>query len=384
MKTYNKLFDQICDPANIEKAILKASLGKRHKKSVQRALRKRKEIAAYLSEQLKTGQWRPIELHSAKVINDGVELKKRLIICPAFVREQVVHHAIFNVCAPLFQRKFYRYSCGSVPERGAEFAKKYIEKKVRRARAKTKYVCKLDVKKYFPTARPSVIFRELRRTIRDRRVLGLFARILRANKCQVLPEDASAAAGMSQIGTHNGKAVFKGGIPIGFYTSPWFANILLNALDHYVKEELQIPVYVRYMDDMVLFSPNKRALKKTGNCITEFLKRLCLKLKNVPAVHKFGDAPRCVTFAGYVFHRCKTALRSKAFLKAIRCVRRIGKKPEITGYDATKIMSYAGRFRQADARSAFRRYFLPAVSIKECRRAISLRSKRRSCKYAFV
>lgn len=172
MKTYNNLFDQICDPANIEKAILKASLGKRHKKSVQRALRKRKEIAAYLSEQLKTGQWRPIELHSAKVINDGVELKKRLIICPAFVREQIVHHAIFNVCAPLFQRKFYRYSCGSVPERGAEFAKKYIEKKVRRSRAKTKYVCKLDVKKYFPTARPSVIFRELRRTIRDRRVLG--------------------------------------------------------------------------------------------------------------------------------------------------------------------------------------------------------------------
>ena len=86
MKTYNNLFDQICDPANIEKAILKASLGKRLKKSVQRALRKRKEIAAYLSEQLKTGQWRPIELHSAKVINDGVELKKRLIICPAFVK----------------------------------------------------------------------------------------------------------------------------------------------------------------------------------------------------------------------------------------------------------------------------------------------------------
>lgn len=384
MKTYNKLFEQICDPENIEKAILKASLGKRHKKSVQRALRNRKDIAAHLSEQLKTGQWRPVDVHSAKVINDGVELKKRLIVCPAFVREQVVHHAIFNVCAPLFQRKFYRYSCGSVPERGAEFAKKYITKNVQRKKAKTKYFCKLDVKKYFPTVRPSVIFKELRRTIRDRQVLGLFALILRANKFQVRPEDASAAAGLNQIGTENGMAIFKGGIPIGFYTSPWFANILLNRLDHYIKEELNIPVYVRYMDDMLLFSPNKRGLKKTGQSIADYLKRLCLRLKNSPAVHKFGDAPRCVAFAGYVFHRCKTVLRSKAFLKAIRCVRRIGKKEDVTAYDAARVMSYAGRFKQADARSAFRRYFLSAVSIKECRRAISLRSKSRSNQYVFV
>lgn len=138
------------------------------------------------------------------------------------------------------------------------------------------------------------------------------------------------------------------------------------------------------MDDMLLFSPNKRGLKKTGQSIADYLKRLCLRLKNSPAVHKFGDAPRCVAFAGYVFHRCKTVLRSKAFLKAIRCVRRIGKKEDVTAYDAARVMSYAGRFKQADARSAFRRYFLSAVSIKECRRAISLRSKSRSNQYVFV
>lgn len=52
------------------------------------------------------------------------------------------------------------------------------------------------------------------------------------------------------------------GVPIGNYTSQWFANFFLQDLDHYIKEELKVPYYLRYMDDMVLFHRNKKDYTK--------------------------------------------------------------------------------------------------------------------------
>ncbi len=43
------------------------------------------------------------------------------------------------------------------------------------------------------------------------------------------------------------------GIPIGNYTSQFFANIYLDELDKFVKSDLRIKYYVRYMDDFVCF-----------------------------------------------------------------------------------------------------------------------------------
>jgi hypothetical protein len=50
------------------------------------------------------------------------------------------------------------------------------------------------------------------------------------------------------------------GLPIGNLTSQFFANVLLDGVDHFVKEELRIPGYVRYCDDLVLFADDKEAL----------------------------------------------------------------------------------------------------------------------------
>ena len=48
------------------------------------------------------------------------------------------------------------------------------------------------------------------------------------------------------------------GIPIGNYTSQFFANIYLNELDQYIKRKLKIKYYVRYMDDFVLLARTKQ------------------------------------------------------------------------------------------------------------------------------
>ena len=62
------------------------------------------------------------------------------------------------------------------------------------------------------------------------------------------------------------------GLPIGNLTSQLFGNIYLNDLDHYIKRELKIRSYGRYVDDMVLVHKNKDVLLESIPKIRRFLK----------------------------------------------------------------------------------------------------------------
>lgn len=256
---------------------------------------------------------------------------------------------------PCSARNFINIPAAALKDTAAIRQRNILKKIIRKHPAKTKYVAKLDIKKFFANAKPSFIFRELRRTIRDRRVLGLFALILRANR-QIV----------------DGKIV-KGGIPIGFYTSPIFANVLLNALDHYVKEQLGVEFYVRYMDDIVMFSPNKRKLKRACLAIQNYIEGLKMKLKPTWQVHRFVS----VNFIGFQFKRGGLVrLRDRIFLKSIRCVRRVAAKVKLTIHDCLRILSYMGRFKSAHTYAAFKHHISPYINIRELRKRVSRHYKK--------
>lgn len=358
MKTHNNLFEQISSVENVEAALYEAARGKRKKRSVIIALANAKEIAQRISYQLKSGTWRPIEIHTAREINDGVSRKKRIIVCPEFVREQIVHHSIMRVCGPLFQRKFYAYSCGSVPGKGKDTVVKYLSKQVQ-DRHDAKYYTVLDIRKCYENIRPSVAFREIRRTIRDKKVLRLFAMILRYNKVR-MPD-----------GT-----IKRNGLLMGMFTSPWIANILLNPLDHYIKEELGVNTAVRYMDDICLLHSNKRKLRRAIASIEEFLAKRKLTLKRTPVIHKVDDVP--IKFLGIMFRRGRLTMASELFLRITRIVSRIAKKPILNVHDAKRIVSYSGHFKHLDTRKAFAKYIGDKINIKKCRVIISRKERNRN------
>lgn len=102
----------------------------------------------------------------------------------------------------------------------------------------------------------------INRKIKDRKLLDVIRRIVKNN-------DVSRRV-------TSGK-----GLPIGNLTSQFFANVYLNRLDHFIKETLRLQHYVRYMDDLVVFSNNKAQLKETLQGMTTFLKQsLELELKS--------------------------------------------------------------------------------------------------------
>ena len=354
MHTVNNLFKKICAVDNVALAVEKAAKGKRYKRAVQKVLANPQQTINNISKVLSREEWTPCEVHKVREINDGINLKRRQIVCPQFVREQVVHHAIMNICRPVFLRALYKYCCASIPGRGVEYALAGIRKALRSKKAK--YFAVLDIKQFFNSIRPSKVFHRLRCVIRCRKTLALHARILRGNKVK-LPDGTYA----------------KRGTPIGFYTSPWYANLLLTPLDHHIKEGLAVPFYFRYNDDMLLIGSNKRKLRKAIASIKEELAKLGLQIKREPQIHQIGKVP--IRYIGYLITKDKAILLEKCFLKAKRTAARIKRKGYITLYDARKITSYGGRFKHVNARLAFRKYIDEKVPVKKCRQIISERSK---------
>lgn len=77
----------------------------------------------------------------------------------------------------------------------------------------------------------------------------------------------------------------------GNFTSQWFANFYLQDLDHYIKEQLKVKYYIRYMDDMILFHRNKKELHKCKLMIENFLKEEKLRLKENWQLFKVDSRP---------------------------------------------------------------------------------------------
>ena len=81
------------------------------------------------------------------------------------------------------------------------------------------------------------------------------------------------------------------GIPVGNLTSQLFANIYLDALDQFIKHELGVEAYIRYMDDFVILSPDKEQLRSWLARIEQFLREE-LKLEFNPKNYHTGSKER--------------------------------------------------------------------------------------------
>ena len=109
MKSYGGLFDKIVDPDNLNKAFRKAVLGKRNKKPALQFQENYVSNIMKLRKDLIDGTWRSGSFNEFYSRN---ETKLRLIQAPSFV-DRIVHHAIMNICLPIFEKSLIptTYAC---------------------------------------------------------------------------------------------------------------------------------------------------------------------------------------------------------------------------------------------------------------------------------
>jgi retron-type reverse transcriptase len=157
-------------------------------------------------------------------------------VAAAPFRDRVVHHAIVRVIEPIFEKRFIEDSYACRVGKGTHAA---MRRALHFARGH-KYALKCDVTKYFPSIDHAVLMGLVGRVIADRRVLDLLARVL-ASHADAEIQEWPGGAGLFEYQTR------RTGLPIGNLTSQFLANVYLNPLDHFVKQELGVRGYVRYM-----------------------------------------------------------------------------------------------------------------------------------------
>ena len=230
MKSHGGLFDGIVGVPNLERAAAAAARGKRDKPDVARFLAEAGVELPRLSLELANGSYRTRPYRQFRIH----EPKPRTISCADF-RDRVVHHAVCDEIGPLLERRFVFESYACRVGKGAHRAAARAQELARRYH----YFLKLDVAGFFDSVDHAILLDLLARSFSEKRLRNLLDVIVRS----------------SPPGASDGK-----GLPIGNLTSQWFANLYLDGLDHHVKETMRTPGYIRYMDDMLLFSDSKAVL----------------------------------------------------------------------------------------------------------------------------
>ena len=113
----------------------------------------------------------------------------------------------------------------------------------------------------------------------------------------------------------------KRGLPIGNLTSQFFANVYLNGLDHFIKEQLKVKKYVRYVDDFALFSDDWIFLAESRRAIEEYLASLRLKIH--PIKSQLFETKHGANFLGFRIFPDRIRVRTENLRRARRRLRRL-------------------------------------------------------------
>lgn len=239
-----------------------------------------------------------------------IEPKKRLVMALNF-RDRVVQWAIYLQLNPLLDNQFYYHSYGCRVGKGTTRAAdrlQYWQRMVSR-KPETWYFLKLDISKYFYRVDHKVLLGILERKFKGED--GLIWLMHKIIDCDHTPFGLPPGVNADDIPPS--ERLFEVGMPIGNLTSQLLANVCLDSLDQYVKHELHVHCYVRYMDDMILLYPDKKKLNEFREKIEAFLNdQLHLELNGKTAIGKSDDG---ISFVGYMIRPTYRKLKRKSLRK---------------------------------------------------------------------
>lgn len=254
-------------------------------------------------------------------------------IFAADFRDRIIHHFIYNYISPISENTFINdtYSCrvGKGTHYGIKRADRFI-RSCSQNYVKDCFILKIDIKGYFMAINKKLLYNKVKDTILKHRlkigfdlplVLYLIERTIfnePAKDCQI------KGSRNDWSGLPESKSLFHArkdcGLPIGNLTSQLFGNIYLNDFDHWVKRDLGIHYYCRYVDDILLIHNNKAHLLSCIQKIKTYLDK-SLELQLHPDKIYLQHFSKGVRYLGTVIkpHRIYIANRTKGnFYSAIK------------------------------------------------------------------
>lgn len=359
MKRFGFLYEKIVSVENCKQAIINASKHKRKRKVVKEINDNLDYYAKDLSERLIRLDF--LTPYRTRIIKDGLSGKERELQIPSFYPDQCAHHAIVQILQPIFMKSSYHWSCANIPNRGIDHACKGVERATMRDIKHAKYCVKMDISKFYPSIPHDKLKARLREKIKDEKALQIIYKV---------------------IDSHSP------GIPIGNYTSPWFAEFYLQPLDNYIKQELGVKHYIRYADDLVLIGNNKKKLRKAMYGVIDFVKGLGLTVKHDYQLYRIQRnckdrkyrRGRKIDFVGRCFGIRVTTIRKRralALMRQSRFIQKLQRQNRPVSYRiASGFLSRSSCFKHTDSKAMKEKYY-DTVNIKKLKEVISNESKRK-------
>lgn len=297
--------------------------GKQKKKDVQAFEYNLVENISVLQSDLTSGVYRHGPYTHFKIADP-----KPRDIHKASVRDRFLHHAIYRILYPFFDRLFISdsYSCrlGKGTHRAMNTFRKYAYQESKN-HAKTVWVLKCDIRKFFASVDQQILLTILRRRLLDERTITLLQNI---------------------IGSFHSTTPGKG-LPLGNLTSQLLVNIYMNEFDQFAKHELKAKYYIRYSDDFVFLSTNREWLESLLPRVVDFLHdHLALELH--PQKVSLATFSSGIDFLGWVHFPDHRVLRTSTKRRMFRRIEETKRKKEV-------ISSYLGLLGWGNAKKLKRR-----------------------------
>ena len=206
------------------------------------------------------------------------------------VKDRLIHHAVYRTLYPYFDIKFVydSYSCRN--NKGAHKAInrfRDFSRNVSKNYTKQCFVLKCDIKKFFASIDHEILLKILNREIKDKSIIWLLKNVIKS---------------------FHTKEKINTGLPLGNLTSQLLVNIYMNEFDHFVKRELKQKYYIRYADDFVFLSSDKKELVELIPEINIFLSEI-LKIKIHPNKISISTFYSGIDFLGWVHFPYRRVIR---------------------------------------------------------------------------
>lgn len=284
--------------------------GKKYKKDVAEFSLNLSRNIFGLHEELRTKTYR----HGAYEAFSISDPKPRSIH-KAMVRDRLLHHAIYRVLYPHFDKKFIydSYSCrhGKGTRRALDRFRQFTWQ-VSHSGSRVCWVLKCDVRKFFASIDQVTLLEIVKKHIVDADTLWLIRTVV-----------------ASFQSTGPGK-----GLPLGNLTSQLLVNVYMNEFDQYMKHGLRQKYYIRYADDFVIMHHDRGVLMEVLPKVHDFLEDR-LKLSLHPNKVFIETASSGVDFLGWVHFFDHRVLRTATKRRMFQKIKGSQGKPEV-------VQSYLG------------------------------------------
>lgn len=367
------LFNSICSMDNLYRAYQNAKSGKGWYKEVKQIEKRPFYYLAGLQYMLKNHLFKTSE-YEIFILNEGK--KKRDVYKLPFFPDRIAQWAILQVIEPFLVANMTADTYSAIPGKGIQpivndlrgyYKTKRVDGKKKSVwvpsillsdEENTRYCYKIDLHHYYQSINHEVLKQKFRKVFKDPELLWLLDEIVDSINTAT-EEDLIELSLSGEIEVDPNT-----GIPIGNYMSQYSGNFYLSSFDHWVKEELHVKHYYRYMDDVVIFASSKEELHEIHRKVTAYTRDyLHLNIKGNYQI--FPTRVRGVDFVGYRFFGEYTLLRKSTAINFKRKMRACRKKMENnippTYSEWCSFNSYKGWLGNCDSYRLFKKYMEPLI-----------------------